>query len=178
MEIIYKPNKKNILKTLAFLSVFVAIGFLFIIKSEDFTDSLIAKKTLILSSPISFQILGLMSLIISFLFFIGNLNIFFSKYALMISEKGFINNTSLANVGLIIWDDIYDVKLKKEKNSSSIFIYAKNEKKYYRRIKNPIIKFNTYTLKKSYKASFVIDPHKLAISDDELFEIFKKYAKL
>lgn len=33
------------------------------------------------------------------------INIFFSNYALLITEKGLINNTSLTNAGLIHWRD-------------------------------------------------------------------------
>ena len=57
-----------------------------------------------------------------FLLYIGVLfKYIFSNYALLITEKGFINNTSLTNAGLIHWKDVKHVKL----NKGLIYIYVK-----------------------------------------------------
>lgn len=174
MEIVYKPNKKKLLITLVGLSIFIILGIFFIIKPDYFASSYFAKSLGILGKPISIQIIGVFTIIFFVLYSIGVFNIFFSNYALLITEKGFINNTSLTNAGLILWKDIKHIKL----NKGLIYIYVKNEKNYFNRIKNPLIKLNALTYNKTYKVSFVIDTKRLTISEDELFEILKKYAKL
>lgn len=174
MEIVYKPNKKKLLITLVGLSIFIILGIFFIIKPDYFASSYFAKSLGILGKPMSIQIIGVFTIIFFVLYSIGVFNIFFSNYALLITEKGFINNTSLTNAGLILWKDIKYVKL----NKGLIYIYVKNEKNYFNRIKNPLIKLNALTYNKTYKVSFVIDTKRLTISEDELFETLKKYAKL
>lgn len=174
MKIIYKPNKINIFTTLVISILFIVAGFLLIIKSVYFADSSFSRSLGILGKPISIQIIGVFTVIFISLMTIGVLNIFFSNYALLITEKGFINNTSLTNAGLILWKDIKHVRL----NKGLIYIYVKNERNYFSRIKNPLIKLNALIYNKTYKVSFVIDPKRLTISEEELFEILKKYAKL
>lgn len=174
METVYKPNKKNILITLVGSSIFIILGIFFIIKPDYFASSYFSKSLGMLGKPISIQIFGFLGTMLFFLLSIGVLNIFFSNYALLITEKGFINNTSLTNAGLIHWKDVKHVKL----NKGLIYIYVKNEKNYFSKIKNPLIKLNALIYNKTYKVSFVIDLKRLTVSEDELFEIFKKHAKL
>lgn len=174
MEIIYEPNKKNLLLTIVGLSIFVIIGIFIVINSDIIATYHFARIWGILGKPMTIQIIGIFGMIFMLLYTIGVLNIFFSNYALLITEKGFINNTSLTNAGLILWKDIKHVKL----NKGMIYIYVKNEKNYFNRIKNPLIKLNALIYNKTYKVSFVIDPKRLTVSEDELFEIIKKYAKL
>ena len=174
METVYKPNKKNILITLVGLSVFIILAIFFMIKPDYFASSYFAKSLGIFGQPISIQIIGFFKAMFFSLFSIGVINIFFCNYALLITEKGFINNTSLTNAGLIHWKDVKHVKL----NKGLIYIYVKNEKNYFSKIKNPLIKLNALIYNKTYKVSFVIDLKRLTVSEDELFEIFKKHAKL
>lgn len=178
MEIIYKPNKKSIFKSLAMCIFFNIAGYIFIVKSDYFADTYFVKSFGIFGMPISIQIIGVLSIVFFSLFFIGTINLFFQNYIIKINEKGLINNTNFTNVGLILWNDIQDLRLNKKKHNSTIYINVKNKKKYYDRIKNPIIKLNAYTYNKVYKTSFVIETANLTISDDELFEILKKHAKL
>src|SRR5690625_2758332 len=171
METVYKPNKRNILITLVGSSIFIILGIFFIIKPDYFASSYFSKSLGMLGKPISIQIFGFLGTMLFFLLSIGVINIFFSNYALLITEKGFINNTSLTNAGLI---HCKHVKL----NKGLIYIYVKNEKNYFSKIKNPLIKLNALIYNKTYKVSFVIDPKRLTVSENELLEIFKKRAKL
>lgn len=178
METVYKPNKKNILITLVGLSVFIILAIFFMIKPDYFASSYFAKSLGILGKPISIQIIGVLTIIIMSLMIIGTINLFFQNYIIKINEKGLINNTNFTNVGLILWKDIVDIRINKKKHNSLIFINVQNTKKYYHRIKNPIIKLNVFTYNITYKASFIIETAHLTISENELFETLKKHAKL
>jgi len=178
MEIIYKPNKKKLVITFVTLSVFIILEFFIIINSDIIANYHFARSLGILGKPITIQIIGIFGVIFLLLYSIGILNIFFSKYGLVVTEKGFINNTSITNPGLILWDDIIGIKSDIGKYGAIVFVYLKNEKKYLNRIKNPIVKLNALIYNKTYKTSFVIDKSRLTITEGELLEIFKKYAKL
>lgn len=178
MEIIYRPSKKRLLSSLAISSLLIVLGIFIILRSDIFAATHFAKRLGIFGLPISFQIIGILGVVILSLMLVGTINLFFQNSIIKINEKGLINNTNFTNVGLILWKDIVDIRINKKKHNSLIFINVKNTKKYYNRIKNPIIKLNFYTYNKVYKTSFVIETANLTIPDDELFEIFKKFAKL
>ena len=178
MEIIYRPSKKKLLSSVAISSLFIVLGIFIILRSDIFAATHFANRLGIFGLPISIQIIGILGIVIMSLMLIGTINLFFQNYIIKINEKGLINNTNFTNVGLILWNDIQYLRLNKKKHNSTIYINVKNKKKYYDRIKNPIIKLNAYTYNKVYKTSFVIETANLTISEDELFEIFKKYAKL
>jgi len=177
MEIICKPNKKKLIISIALYSLFIVLGFLLIFKSDIFAASYFAKSLGLLGKSITIQIIGFLSAIIMSLLFAGTVKLYFQNYALILNEKGFINNTNFTNVGLILWKDIVDLKINKRTHNSLIFIYVKNKNKYYNKVKNPIIKLNILTYNKAYKASFVLETANLIISEDELFEILKKHIK-
>ena len=178
MKIIYKPNKKNILITLVGSSIFIILGIFFIIKPDYFASSYFVRSFGIFGQPISIQIIGVLSVVISGLMFIGTSKLFFDKYILLINEKGFINKTNFINFGLIPWKDVVDIRMTKKKRNSMIYVYLKNKRKYYKRKKNPIDWLNIVAYDKVYGTAIVIETAHLTVSEDELLEIFKKYAKL
>lgn len=177
MEIIYQLNKRKLSTTLIMSAVFILLGILFIIKPDNFASSFFARSIGPFGKPLTIQIIGIFTVLFFLLYSVGALNIFFSNYGLKITEDGFINNTSLTNAGLVLWEDIRDFKLDKGKLSTVLFIYVKDEKKYFKKIKNPLIRLNAFIYNKAYKISFVIDVDRLTISGDEIFEIFKKHTK-
>lgn len=175
MEIIYKPNKRKLSTTLIMSAVFILLGILLIVNPDNFASSFFARSIGPFGKPLTIQIVGMLTVLFFLLYSVGMLNIFFSNYGLKITEDGFINNTSLTNVGLILWSDIKDVRFKKKKHNSMIFINVEDDKKYFKRIKNPLIKLNVLTYKTTYNASFVVETANLTISGDELVEIFEKH---
>src|SRR5690625_1279799 len=101
METVYKPNKRNILITLVGSSIFIILVIFFIIKPDYIASSYFSKSLGMLCNPITIQIFAFLRTILIVLLYIGVINIFFSNYALSITEKGFINNTSVTNAGLL-----------------------------------------------------------------------------
>lgn len=176
MEIIYKPNKKKLLRNIFVYSLIIAFSLFIIIKSDFIATSNYARRLGIFGMQTSLQILGILFTTVHCFLIIGTINLFFHKYALIINEKGFVNNTNFTNVGLILWNDVINIRMDKKKYFSRISIYMnkKNKKKYYSRIKNPIIKLNVIIYNKVYGAPFCIETTLLSTSDDELFEILKK----
>lgn len=158
--------------------VFMISGFFFILNPEYFASSYFMRSFGVFGKPVSIQIIGVLSIVISGLWFIGTFKLFFDKYILLINEKGFINKTNFINFGLILWKDVVDIRMTKRKGNSLIFIYVKNKRKYYKSKKNPIDRLNIFAYDNVYKTSIVVEMAHLAISEEELFEIFKKHAKL
>lgn len=177
MEIIYKPNKKKLLTSLAVYSLIFVLGVVIILRSDLFAATYFAKSLGILGKPTSIQIIGVLSVAVMFLIFVGTIKLYYQNCLLIMNDQGFINKTNFTNIGLVLWSDVKDVRFKKKKHNSMIFINVEDDKKYFKRIKNPLIKLNILTYKKTYKASFVVETANLTISGDDLFEIFKKYAK-
>src|SRR5690625_1245320 len=95
-----------------------------------------------------------------------------------INDKSFINNMNFININIILCKDFLDIRMTKRKRNSLIFIYVRNKRKYYKRNKNPIDRLNVFAYDKVYGTAIVIETAHLTVSEDELFEIFKKYAKL
>lgn len=178
MEIIYKPKKGSLIITLMFATAFMIAGCFFVLNPEYFASSYFVRSFGIFGQPISIQIIGVLSVVISGLMFIGTSKLFFDKYILLINEKGFINKTNFINFGLIPWKDVVDIRMTKKKRNSMIYVYLKNKRKYYKRKKNPIDWLNIFAYDKVYGTAIVIETAHLTVSEDELFEIFKKYAKL
>lgn len=160
------------------ISIFVLIGIAFILKSEMFSSTYFASRLGIFGKPISIQITGVLTVLTMSLFIIGTINLFLQNYVLIVSEKGFVNNTNFTNVGPISWDDVNEIRLTKKDSNSFLLVYVKDEKKYYDKIKNPIIKLNAIIYNKFYGSSFVVETSNLQISDDELLELFSAYMKL
>lgn len=178
MEIIYKPNKTRLIITLVGLSIFIVVGLLFINYPQYFASSYFTKMMGVFGKPLSVQIIGVFTVVFFSLYSFGVLTILISNYGLIINERGFINNTSLTNAGLILWEDVKGVKIDKGRLNTIIFVYVKDERKYFNRIKNPLIRLNALIYNKTYKVSFVIDTGRIKITEDELLKIFKKYTKL
>lgn len=178
MEIIYKPGIKKLLTSLALYSLFIVLGLAFILNPEYFASSYFVKSFGVFGKPISIQIFGILSVVAFGLMFIGTTKLFFDKYILLINEKGFINKTNFINFGLILWKDVVDIKMTKRKGNSMIYIYLKNKNKYYKRNKNPIDRLNIFAYDKVYRTAIVIETAHLTVSEDELLETLKKYAKL
>src|SRR5690625_526868 len=166
METVYKPNKRNILITLVGSSIFIILGIFFIIKPDYFASSYFSKSLGRLAKPISIQTFGFLGTMLFFLLSIGALNLFFRNYALLITEKGFINHTNLTNASLMHWKDVKHVQL----NKGLIYIYVKNEKNHFSKIKYPLFILNSLIYNKPYNVSFVIDPKRLTVSENELLE--------
>lgn len=178
MEIIYKPKKGSLIITLMFAIAFMIAGCFFALNPEYFASSYFVKRFGVFGQPISIQIIGILSVVAAGLLFIGTSKLFFDKYILLINEKGFINKTNFINFGLIPWKDVVDIRMTKKKRNSMIYVYLKNKRKYYKRKKNPIDWLNVFAYDKVYGTAIVIETAHLTVSEDELFEIFKKYAKL
>jgi len=157
---------------------FVVVGFFITLKPDTFASTYFAKRLGILGTSTSIQIIGVLTIVIMTLIFIGTINLFLKNRILIVNDEGVINYTNFTDVGLILWKDIKDVRINRKKHNSLILIIVKDEKKYFNKIRNPIIKFNAITYKKTYNTSFVVETAYLKISADELLEIFKKYAKL
>lgn len=178
MEIIYKPNKKKLKIALIIYNLFIVVGFFITLKSDIFASTYFAKRLGILGTPISIQIIGVLTIVIMTLMFIGTIKLLFKNRILIVNDEGFINYTNFTNAGLILWKDVKDVRINRKKHNSLILIIVKDEKKYFNKFKNPIIKLNAITYKKAYNTSFVIETAYLKISEDDLMKIFKKNAKL
>lgn len=180
MEIIYRPSKKKLLHNIFIYSILIACGLFILIKSDYIATTYYARSLGLFGAQTSLQILGILIITGHCFLIIGTINLFFQNYVLIINEEGFINNTNFTNAGLILWSDVIDIGINKKKYFSRISIYMnkKNKKKYYSKIKNPIIKLNVIIYNKVYGAPFYIETTHLSTSDDELFEILKKHAKL
>lgn len=107
--------------------VFMISGFFFILNPEYFASSYFMRSFGVFGKPVSIQIIGVLSIVISGLWFIGTFKLFFDKYILLINEKGFINKTNFINFGLILWKDVVDIRMTKRKGNSLIFIYVKTK---------------------------------------------------
>lgn len=156
----------------------IVAEFYIILNPEYFASTYFARRLGIFGKPISIQIIGILSVVAFGLMFIGTSKLFFDKYILLINEKGFINKTNFINFGLILWKDVVDIRMTKRKYNSIIYIYVRNKRNYYKRKKNPIDWLNIFAYDKVYGTAIVIETAHLTVSEDELFEIFEKHAKL
>lgn len=166
---IYKLNKKNLTIVLFCVIIMVIAGTLFALYPTSFSESGLVRN------PTIVRVIGIALVSIMMFFSIGLFIQLLDKYGLKITEKGFVNNTNLMNVGIIHWNDIEDIQIKKLKKNEMVLIQIRNEKKYYDRIKNPLKKINVLTYKKTYGASFVIEPKNIGCTAEELVVVLNKY---
>lgn len=175
MEIIYRPKRERLVYSIFIYCVFIGLGVLIFVKADYIATFQFSRIFGLFGTSPSFQIIGILSVLIFILMIIGTINIFIQNYILKINEKGFENNTNFTNVGLIEWEDVLEISLMEKQINGYILIHVKNKEIYFKRIKNPLIRWNAMTYSKYYKTSFLIETQHLSIFDFELFDILQKY---
>lgn len=93
--------------------------------------------------------------------------IFDSKKGLIISDKGIFENSSFVGLGLIEWEDILEIEIKKVKDQRFFMIYLKNNDKYIERskgFKKKVVSINY----RMYGSPVAISSNGLKISFKEL----------
>ena len=150
-KLTFKINKLNFLITINILILLGGFGILLFIMPSFFISSFIRSENLI------FYIGAGLVIMCAFLL-IGYLNIYIKGYGLVLSNNGIENNSNLTNVGIINWEDITKIRTKDLNKNKLILLFVKNDKKYYKTVKNPIIKLNLLAYRQFYGTSFVIEP--------------------
>lgn len=169
----YKLNKKRVVFASIAGLLLILSGIIFILYPEALS------KYGLVRNPTIIKAIGIGAVICMIPLSIGMFTLLFSTYGLKITEEGFINNTNMTNIGIINWKDIENIRIQEiNKKSKIILITVKDEKKYYDQIKNPLKKMNILMYNKTYKASFVIDPHKLFISTEEIVSALRKHQNI
>jgi len=170
---VYKLNKKKVIYASIAGLLIILSGIIFTLYPEALS------KYGLVRNPTVIKIIGIGVIICMTPLTLGMFTLLLHTYGLKLTEDGFINNTNMTNIGIVNWKDIEDIRIKKiSKKNDIILITVKNERRYYERIKNPLKKLNILMYNKTYKASFVIDPHKLFISTEEIVSALRKHQNI
>ncbi|TRX65907.1 STM3941 family protein [Carboxylicivirga sp. M1479] len=122
--------------------VFVALGIGYIVKAQTIDIP-------ILGNPILLYSLGSISIIVFGFALITILQKFLDRKAgLVINNEGIIDNSSGVSLGLVLWSDIEEIKVKKVMNQSFLMLMVKNPQDYIDRAENS---FKRKSLKANYK---------------------------
>ncbi|GAA4765704.1 MULTISPECIES: STM3941 family protein [Flavobacterium] len=94
--------------------------------------------------------------------------------ALIINNDGLIDNISLANAGLITWNEITNFEVLKSGGSPHLFIFVKNPEKF---IKNKpwFTKGMVTQMNKDKGSPIAIDLNQIDINPKELLETLSKF---
>jgi len=127
------------------------------------------------------KFVGILSIAFCSLTLIASLfKIFDSKKGLIISDKGIFENSSFVGLGLIEWEDILEIEIKKVKDQRFFMIYLKNNDKYIERRKGFKKKVASINYR-MYGSPVAISPNGLKISFKDLDNLLKtsfiKYKK-
>lgn len=130
------PLSKNKIYKLIFGSlVFVIIGCWIVFNPNYFVDipsKFLGNTTVIKSiGTISILFFGLTG-------FIGLKKLFDKKSGLIIDENGITDHSSATSVGLIEWNDISEIKIKRILSTKHLLIEVKNPAKYIETEKNSL----------------------------------------
>jgi len=138
-EIDIPLSKSKIILLIIIGLAFVSLGIIFIIRPETFVSTFYPDSRIILiGGIISILFFGWVSII--------NLKKLFSNsFGLRINENGIYDNTNPYSIGLIKWNDIDEIKLKKYKSSNFLLIFVSNPKYYLEKskgIKKDMVEYN------------------------------------
>ncbi|SKB97025.1 hypothetical protein SAMN05660841_03353 [Sphingobacterium nematocida] len=84
-------------------------------------------------SPRLAMAIGALTLVLSFVFTVALIQIFFKGEGVSIDSKGLLDNSSLVSVGLIEWDDITSIRTGKINATRFLLIDVKNPEEYLSR---------------------------------------------
>lgn len=113
------------------------------------------------------MVIGALTLVLSFVFTLGLIQLLFKCEGVSIDSEGLFDNSSLVSVGLIEWDDITSIRTGKVNTTRFLFIDVKNPEEYLSRFG----KLKTWWLKVNagpFGTPISISAVLLACSFDEL----------
>ena len=97
--------------------------------------------------------------------------LFDKESGLIISKKGIFDNTSGVSIGLIIWDDIVDIRVQQIMANKFITIHVKDPEKYIGKAKNKM-------MARIMKSNMNMSGTPISISSNTLKYNFKNLNKL
>ena len=165
LKVIYF-NKKTLLFRYFALSLIVLLSIYIFINPEVLTNE---KYNFPLLNRIIFSFMAFYSLALLY----SNFKIFKRKFALKIDEEYLCENSSYDSIGIIKWEDIYEVKIINKRNIE--IILNKDIIKYSNR--NIFIKFLLYMKNWNYKKSIIISTANLNCERDEIYNSLIKAIK-
>jgi len=77
------------------------------------------------------------------------------KPAITLNEVGLTDNSSTLSIGLILWEDITDIKVTKVLFQKRLLIVVRNPNKYLSRSSNPLKKLMARSNIKFYKTPII-----------------------
>lgn len=160
-KITYKLNKLNLLINIGIILLLGVFGVLFFLFPSVLVSTIFRNESLI-------RFIGGGIGIMSLFLLVGYINLFNKNYGLILSQDGIYNNSNLTNVGIINWREISKIKVKEFKKNKLILIFVKNNKTYYKKMKNPIVRINLWAYNQFYETSFVIEPKNIDCTFEEL----------
>lgn len=166
--VIFKYSKFKLLKNLLFFLFLFSISLYLAIYPENFVKKYFRSENFVF-------IIGNLSIIFSSIFICFTISkIFSNKAALIISDKGIFDNTTIENIGLIKWNEIKNI----ENNNNSLLINVYNSEKVINRKTNKIVKWSLSSINKKYKTPVVINTGLINIELDELYDIIVSKHKI
>jgi hypothetical protein len=161
-------NKKKL--TLMFLGslVFVVIGCWFIIRPP-------AIENVFLGDPVIIRLVGILSvLFFGFCAFTLVKKLPDKRPGLIIDNQGITDNSSGVSVGLILWEDVLEIKMTTVHKSRFIMIIVRNPEEYVNR-QTHLLKRKAMALNhRSYGSPISISANGLNTNFDELYGIIRK----
>lgn len=154
-------SKKKILLLLIGALLFVISGILFITTPETFITMFVRNVTVI-------RLVGIAGV----LFFgaagiYGITKLFDKSNGLVIDDSGITDNTNASGSGLIIWDDITEIKIEQVMSTKFLLIYISDPNKYLARVKGFKQKLMKLNMEK-YGTPISITSSTLKLNFDEL----------
>ena len=126
----------------------------------------------IFSEPEIFWIIGIMSIVffgVSAVLIAPKL--FDRKAGLQINDQGIVDNTNLASIGLIEWDDIRSVKMRKVASARILMLLTDQPNKYIDKAKNGISKRTMQANYKMYGSPLAITASALQMNFADLEQL-------
>lgn len=139
-EIIIKHSRAKIVLAIFGAAGFVILGVLFLIYPEYFTSR-------ICQSLLVIKIAGVLSVLFFGTFFIIVLRavLIGKSIGLKINKQGIVDHSTFVSVGLILWEDIVEIRRNTGNATKYLLIDVKNSDEYIRRhgkFKSRILKAN------------------------------------